>query len=98
MQTKLEVTLFEIVESLINGGGEELGLGQHTDRTISMTAATECYWGMSGRGNPNAKARIRGAAHLGLVAVTKQGRNERVGLTTKGIELYRTRTTPTQGN
>lgn len=89
VENELKIRVFEIVEGLVNGGGEEPGIGERTDIGISMTAATECYWGMSGRGNPNAKAKIRAAANLGYVRVEKRGRNERVGITDKGLELYR---------
>lgn len=78
-----------IVDCLVNGGGECKGLGETLDRGMSMTDATECYWGTSGRGNQNAKSCIRGAANLGYVRVQKRGRNEVVGLTAKGLEAYR---------
>ena len=80
---------WHVVDGLINGGGEECGVGENTSAHMSMTAATECFWGSSGRGNPNAKAKIRAVANLGFVKVTRVGRTERVSLTDTGIELYR---------
>lgn len=90
MKTDQEVkqAILDIVSSLIEGGGEEPGIGQSTEATISMTAASECIWGTSGRGNPNAKAKIRAAASFGFVRVIRRGRTERVGLTDRGITLY----------
>lgn len=86
--TTFEINIFNIVDGLINGGGNETGIGPCTDKDISMTAATECFRGTSGRGNSRAKSMIRGAGHLGLVRVVKRGRNERVFLTDKGINFH----------
>lgn len=72
------------VKILVESLNEQL---TDTTQSVSMTNATELYWGSSGRGNPNAKSRIRAAATLGYVAITKRGRNEYVSLTAKGIEL-----------
>lgn len=83
-----ETDLFGIVEALVNGGGEVAGLGMTTQRAHSMTNATECYWGTSGRGNAKAAARFRYAATQGVVQVVRRGRTEQVGLTDAGIALY----------
>lgn len=84
----VKLRCFEIVESIINGGGEEQGIGESLTRDMSMTTATECYWGTSGRGNPNAKDKIRIAGRLGFLRVWRLGRNERVGLSEGGLKLY----------
>lgn len=88
-KAKVVSEALQIVDGLVNGGGECRGLGETLTRGMSMTDATECYWGMSGRGNQSAKSRIRGAGHLGYVRVERRGRNEVVSLTQKGLEAYR---------
>lgn len=80
---------WEVVDSLINGGGDKPGLGTSLSSSVSMTDATEMYWGTSGRGNPNAKNRIRIVAQIGFVKITRVGRTERVSLTPLGLELHK---------
>ena len=77
----------ELLECLRDGGGNQLGLGDSGAGFMSMTNATECYWGTSGRGNPNAKARIETAGRFGLLTIVRQGRSQRVGISEKGYKL-----------
>ena len=86
---RVKAEAFQVVDSLVNGGGEEIGVGESLSSSVSMTTATECYWGTSGRGNKNAAHRIRIVASLGFVKVAKVGRTERVSLTQSGLDLYR---------
>lgn len=63
----------------------------HTDRHLfpmTMTDATECIWGTSGRGNPNAVRIIEGLAMYGYVRIEKVGKVKRlVHLTAKALDL-----------
>lgn len=89
--TTLRQAAYELVGSLVEGLGAfggPVGLGKNTENSVSMTAATELYWGSSGRGNPRAVARIRAAADLGFVRLVKNGRATYVSLTDKGLKLY----------
>lgn len=86
-ETDLKTMIAALVDGMEEYGGPR-GLGRRTDVDCSMTTATELYWGSSGRGNPRAAARIRVAAELGYVRVTRRGRTERVSLTEKGLSLY----------
>lgn len=79
---------FEVVESLIHGGGEVLGFGPSLKGRMSMSDASEAYWGMSGRGSSGAKNRIRIVASLGFVVIEKKGRSEFVGISQMGLDLY----------
>jgi hypothetical protein len=87
-EDKITALLLEVVSSMIEGGGEVKGLGIDKDSKMSMTDATEAYWGMSGRGNPNAKARIRMVSAKGLLDIQRKGRVEHIKLTDAGIKLY----------
>ena len=45
---------------------------------VSMTQATECLWGTSGRGNPNCVKVIEACARLGEVEIKVVGRRSRM--------------------
>ena len=73
LDQKVTIRIVEILDSIREGGGDEPGVGPAQSdgysRSISMTAATECYWGTSGRGNPNAKRKILAASNFGYLRV-----------------------------
>lgn len=77
-----------VVEGLVDGGGEQAGVGPQVGRELSMTAVSECMWGMSGRGNPKAKLVVACVARRGYVKIRQKGRAQMVSLTEKGLELY----------
>jgi hypothetical protein len=77
----------EIVESVADGGGDEAGTGRSLANSVAMTAATECLYGTSGRGSPLAKSKIRAAADLGYLRITKRGRAHYIGMTERGLAL-----------
>jgi hypothetical protein len=79
--SKLKDMLFMLVDCLMDGGVT-------TTNGVTMTDATELYWGSSGRGNQGCKSRIRGASHAGLLRIVKTGRTERVFLTDSAIEFH----------
>lgn len=94
IRTDLEKRTYGIVQGLVEGweASEEYGikgLGESTQGSMSMTDATQCYWGSSGRGCQKAKGNIRLVASVGYVRVVRKGRNERVSLTDTGIQLYK---------
>ncbi len=80
----VEIKLFEIVEAIRDGGGDEPGVGDNG--WCYMTAATECLWGTSGRGNPNAKRKIQTAARFGVLRIVGRTRLK-VSITDKGYAL-----------
>ena len=89
MDKNVELKVWSLIDGMINGTEDVPALGQSLDHSIAMTAATECYGGTSGRGNPRIASMIRGIAALGLVKVQKCGRTERVSHTAKGLQFYR---------
>jgi len=84
--TALEERLLEIVESLRDGGGEALGLLDSGRRSISMTDATECFYGSSGRGSRLAIRKIESAANLGFLIIAGNKRRQ-VGISKAGYDL-----------
>jgi len=84
--TELEERLLEILESLRDGGGDETGVGT-SDKMISMTAATECYWGSSGRGSTAAARKIEAAAASFGVLKIEGNKRRKVGITRKGRDM-----------
>lgn len=45
---------------------------------VSMTQATECLWGTSGRGNPNCVKVIEACARMGEVEIKQVGKTKRM--------------------
>lgn len=45
---------------------------------VTMTQATECLWGTSGRGNPNCVKVIEACARLGEVEIKATSKNRRI--------------------
>ena len=88
MDRNVELKVWNLINGMIIGTEDVPALGQSLDHSIAMTAATECYGGTSGRGNPRIASMIRGIAALGYVKVQKQGRTERVSHTAKGLQFY----------
>lgn len=89
--TSKERRLIELLARIVDGGGFQQGTGLDRNVTIGMTAATECYWGTSGRGAWQAVHNIELAASIGLLEITKSGsRNRKVRLTDLGWDLLHT--------
>ncbi len=86
---KQEDKVKELLECLRDGGGRQIGVGDSPESYVTMTNATECYWGTSGRGNPQAKRRIEAAATLGFVNIVRYGRSQRVSISQRGYDLLR---------
>ena len=80
---------YELLECLRDGGGNQTGLGDSGTIFMSMTNATECYWGTSGRGNWKAKRRIETAGRFGFLTIVQQGRSQQVGISEKGYRLLK---------
>lgn len=94
IELALHQRAYGVLQGLVEGWcpGEPYaipGLGESTKGSMSMTDATQCYWGSSGRGSQKAKGNIRLLASVGYVVVVRKGRNERVSLTEKGIAIYK---------
>jgi len=57
--------------------------------SVSMTKATESIFGMSGRGSPTAKRKLRSMASFGVLKIVKKGRSEKVSITDLGFEMLK---------
>ena len=88
MDKNVELKVWSLIDGMINGTEDVPALRHSLDHSIAMTAATECYGGTSGRGNPRIASMIRGIAAVGYVKVQKHGRTERVSHTAKGLQFY----------
>lgn len=64
--------------------------GCSVEQGLTMTDATEAYYGSSGRGSPQAVRCIEKAAEHGVLKITAKGRSRIVTLTSKGVSMLPT--------
>lgn len=81
--SEIDKKVLSVLHGLVTGGGDVPGLSPGS--SMSMTNATECIWGSSGRGAPGAKRIILAAFSLNPSVLQVEGKTrKKVSVTSEG--------------